>query len=154
MLISLMKTVAVTVVLLLLSTGAALSQDNKDMSPQARYSQALELFNQKQYEQAETLLRRLSEDTVTPDLIDNVWFWLGEAHFAQEQYPEAMQSFERVLSCAGSNKYADALLKIGLCHQRLGRHNLACTCWNSDMERCTDSNALDKRQRILNHYCH
>jgi tol-pal system protein YbgF len=48
-------------------------------------------------------------------------YWRGEVQYAQRRYGAALQDFETVLSrFAGSEKAADALLKVGMCHQRLG----------------------------------
>lgn len=54
-------------------------------------------------------------------LAANATYWRGEVLYAQRRYGSALQDFETVLSrFAGSEKAADAMLKVGLCHQRLG----------------------------------
>src|SRR5262249_14815053 len=54
-------------------------------------------------------------------LAANASYWRGEVQYAQRRYGSALQDFETVLSrFAGSEKAADALLKVGMCHQRLG----------------------------------
>lgn len=54
-------------------------------------------------------------------LAANATYWRGEVQYAQRRYGAALQDFETVLMrFAGSEKAADALLKVGLCHQRLG----------------------------------
>lgn len=48
-------------------------------------------------------------------------FWRGEVLFAQKRYEPALAAFEGALSREPrGEKAADALLKIGLCHRRLG----------------------------------
>jgi tol-pal system protein YbgF len=55
------------------------------------------------------------------ELADQAIYWRGEAHYAQRHYREALIDFEAVvLRASGSTKTADALLKLGLCHRRLG----------------------------------
>jgi tol-pal system protein YbgF len=54
-------------------------------------------------------------------LAANATYWRGEVQYAQRRYGAALQDFETVLvRFAGSEKAADAMLKVGLCHQRLG----------------------------------
>ncbi len=52
---------------------------------------------------------------------DNARYWRGEALYAMRRYPEAIREFERVVrEHPRGNKVPDALLKIGLCHRRMG----------------------------------
>jgi tol-pal system protein YbgF len=54
-------------------------------------------------------------------LAANATYWRGEVQYAQRRYGAALQDFEAVLvRFAGSDKAADAMLKVALCHQRLG----------------------------------
>jgi tol-pal system protein YbgF len=53
-------------------------------------------------------------------------FWRGEVLFAQKRYELALSAFEGALSREPrGEKAADALLKIGLCHRRLGQPDKA-----------------------------
>lgn len=51
---------------------------------------------------------------------ENAMYWRGEAYFAQGEYLRAAEQFEAVIARFGGNKAPDALLKIGMCHDRLG----------------------------------
>ena len=49
-------------------------------------------------------------------------FWRGEVLFAQKRYEQALTGFQQALEREPrGEKAADALLKIGLCYQRLGQ---------------------------------
>jgi TolA-binding protein len=48
-------------------------------------------------------------------------YWKGEAAYDQHHYADALASFTEVVErYGGGNKAPDALLKIGLCYDKLG----------------------------------
>ena len=62
---------------------------------------------------------------------ENAMYWRGEAYFAQGNYLRAAEQFEAVLSrFGGGTKGADSLLKLGMCHDRLGASSRAREYWN------------------------
>jgi tol-pal system protein YbgF len=62
---------------------------------------------------------------------ENAQYWRGEAYFAQGEYLRAAEQFEAVLARFGSgNKGPDALLKLGMCHDRLGASQRAREYWD------------------------
>lgn len=65
------------------------------------------------------------------ELIDNAWFWKGEAHYARaakledkklqtDAYRQAVLAYQRVLQQPSANKADGALFKIGLSFEALG----------------------------------
>ena len=62
---------------------------------------------------------------------ENALYWRGEAYFAQGEFLRAAEQFESVLARPGSgNKAPDALLKLGICHDRLGASQRAREYWD------------------------
>jgi tol-pal system protein YbgF len=62
---------------------------------------------------------------------ENAIYWRGEAYFAQGEYLRAAEQFEAVLARFGAGtKGPDALLKIGMCHDRLGAPARAREYWD------------------------
>ncbi len=56
------------------------------------------------------------------DFADNAQYWLGEAYYAQHEYPRALAEFRSVIETyPRGNKVPDALLKVGYCYQALGQ---------------------------------
>lgn len=56
------------------------------------------------------------------DFADNAQYWLGEAHYAQKDYPRALIEFRNVIETyPRGNKVPDALLKVGYCYLALGQ---------------------------------
>lgn len=92
------------------------------VDPDARkaYEAALTLVGEKKYDKA---LEALSAFLVKwPDhpYVENATYWRGEVYFAQGQYQKAIEQFESVVSRGLGTKTPDALLKIGMSHEKLG----------------------------------
>lgn len=90
-------------------------------SPETHYARALDLVRQRDFEHAlaalTDFLARYPRDMRAP----RVLFWRGEVLFAQQEYARALEAFETALARdPAGDKAADALLKMSLCHKRLG----------------------------------
>ena len=83
------------------------------MTLAAEYSEAVRLFNRKQYDDARAWFSRLLEMGISEDLADNCEYWVGECDFARGRWTSAVESFDRVLALRGSNKRPDAMLMLG-----------------------------------------
>jgi tol-pal system protein YbgF len=104
------------------STGRADPAKVPAVDPDARkaYEGALTLVGEKKYDKA---LEALSAFLVKwPDhpYAENATYWRGECYFAQGQYQKALEQFEAVATKGLGNKAPDALLKIGISHEKLG----------------------------------
>ncbi len=88
---------------------------------QATYKAALDLvlagkFNQGR-DQFNTFLQQYPNGRLAP----NAYYWIGESHYAQKNYPDALLSFKQVSTAYPKHhKTADALLKAGLTYEKLG----------------------------------
>ncbi len=85
------------------------------------YRAAIDLVRQREFAAAlaslTDFLVRYPSDARAPKVL----FWRGEVLFAQHEYERALEAFESALSREPKgDKAADALLKVGLCHKRLG----------------------------------
>ena len=79
----------------------------------ADYTEGVNLFNRKRYDDAKTWFARLLTMGITEDLADNCEYWVGECDFARGRWTMAVESFERVVALRNSNKRADAMLMLG-----------------------------------------
>lgn len=87
----------------------------------ARYASALELVRERRFGEAIEAFGRFLVDHPQHQYADNALYWRGESFYALRDYRAAVAEFERVVrGFPRGNKVADALLKIGLCHQRMG----------------------------------
>jgi tol-pal system protein YbgF len=94
------------------------------LDPEAKraYDAALSLVNARQYGPALAALAAFLVKWPDHPYVDHAMYWRGECYFAQGDYTAALEQFDGVIARfpAGS-KAPDALLKLGICHQKLGR---------------------------------
>jgi tol-pal system protein YbgF len=105
--------------------GAAAGQGTQpqalDPAAKRAYDAALALVAARQYSQALDALAAFLVKWPDHPYADNAMYWRGEAYFARGEYGRATEQFEGVLArFPGGNKVPDALLKLGLCAQKLG----------------------------------
>jgi tol-pal system protein YbgF len=85
------------------------------------YERALGLFRERKVVEAARELQRMLSSHPGHALASRARYWLAESLYIQRRYDDARQTFESyVQNAPGSAKVPDALLKIGLCHQRSG----------------------------------
>jgi tol-pal system protein YbgF len=103
------------------------------LDPEAKkaYEAALAKVQAKQYERGLEGLNAFLVRWPDHPYAENAMYWRGEAYFAQGEYLRAAEQFEAVLArFSGGNKAADALLKLGMCHDRLGASSRAREYWD------------------------
>ncbi len=92
-------------------------------SPEAKrdYESALSLVRAKHYDKALDALTSFLVRYPDHPYAENAMYWRGECFYAKGEYARAAEQFEGVIArFSYGNKTADALLKLGLCQQRLG----------------------------------
>jgi tol-pal system protein YbgF len=88
---------------------------------EARYAAAIELYRAAAYAEAESEFEAIANEFPKSDYADNAWYWKGESAYDQEHFSDALSAFTAVVErYGGGNKAPDALLKIGLCYDKLG----------------------------------
>ncbi len=96
------------------------------IDPEAKraYDAALSLVTARQYDKALDSLAAFLVKWPDHPYADNAMYWRGECYFAQGDYVHASEQFEGVLArFPAGNKAPDALLKLGICRQKLGDPN-------------------------------
>jgi tol-pal system protein YbgF len=102
-----------------------------DPDAKAAYEAALAQVQGKQYDRGLEGLNAFLARWPDHPYAENALYWRGEAYFAQGEYLRAAEQFDAVLSRPGSgNKAPDALLKLGMCHDRLGAPQRAREYWD------------------------
>ena len=92
----------------------------------AEYRTAVDLVKASKYDDAVAALRAFVARYPRHDYADNAQYWLGEAFYAQKDYPRALSEFRRVVEVyPRGNKVPDALLKVGYCYQAMGQSEKA-----------------------------
>lgn len=100
--------------------------------PEAKksYEAALALVNDKQFDKALDALAGFLVRWPDHPYAENAMYWRGECYFARGELLRAAEQFEAVLSRFNGNKAPDALLKLGMCHDRLGAPERAKDYWD------------------------
>lgn len=102
------------------------------LDPDARraYDAALALVNEKKHDRALEALNAFLVRWPDHPYAENAMYWRGEIYFAQAEYLRAAEQFEAVVArFGGGRKAPDALLKTGMCHDRLGAPARAEEYW-------------------------
>ncbi len=90
------------------------------------YRAAVELVRAGNHGDAIVSLRNFLKKHPRHDYADNAQYWLGEAYYAQKDYPHALTEFRTVIETyPRGNKVPDALLKVGYCYHALGQSEKA-----------------------------
>ncbi|MGD0037172.1 MAG: tetratricopeptide repeat protein [Bacteroidota bacterium] len=83
------------------------------------YSEGVSLFRQRKYEEALTTFSSLLDKGIEENLADNCEYWIGECHFGQQNYDQAINSFQKVLTIKSSNKKIDAYFMLGKSYEQI-----------------------------------
>lgn len=127
------------------STSDAARSSALDPDAKKSYERALELVNAKRYDSALEALAAFLVRWPDHPYAENALYWRGEVYFARGEYHRAAEQFEGVLARYGAgNKAADALLKLGMCHQRLGSNERANEYWGRLRREHPRSDAVKK----------
>ncbi len=113
-------------------------------SPEAKkgYDTALALVRSKQYDQALDALTSFLVRFPDHPYAENATYWRGECFYAKADYGRAAEQFEGVIArFPFGNKASDAMLKLGLCQQRLGALDQASKTFAELSERYPKSDA-------------
>jgi tol-pal system protein YbgF len=91
------------------------------ISAREAYRAALGLVKERRWEDSVKALSAFLVDHPGDALTANALYWRAEAYYGQRRYDDALAEFRALLSrFPKTDKTADCLLKVGLCHLRLG----------------------------------
>lgn len=108
----------------------------------ALYEKAFWMFHNNRFAESREAFEYYLELFPDNDLSDNAKYWIGECEYSMGNFPEAVLSFQAVLTdFETSNKYSDSLLKLGLCHMRMKHNDKAEQYWNELIKRYPGSHA-------------
>jgi tol-pal system protein YbgF len=93
---------------------------SREADTREQYRAALRALRDQRWDEALQILSAFLSEHPGSALAEDATYWRGEVHYAQRRYREALTDFEAVALRPSGSKVAQALLKLGLCHQRLG----------------------------------
>ncbi|MGL6224131.1 MAG: tol-pal system protein YbgF, partial [Steroidobacteraceae bacterium] len=77
---------------------------------------------------------------------DNATYWLGEAHFVQSQFEDALKAFQGVAAFPESRRLPDAMYKVALSQYELKAFKNARATLNKVVSTYPDSEAAKQAQ--------
>lgn len=100
----------------------AKKEKQRQMSINAQYKIALDLYNQNKNEQSilkfEDFLEQFPNEALSP----NAYYWIGENYYSGKKWSTALEYFDRVIKdYPEHHKAVDASLKAGMCHYNMGQ---------------------------------
>lgn len=101
--------------------SASSAQTPAPPEAQALYDSGYSLVQQGRHAEAESRLRTFLGEHGDTELADNALYWIGESRYSRNDYAGALPVFQQAVErYPQGNKLADALLKVGLCLEKLG----------------------------------
>lgn len=86
------------------------------------YTHSLDLYKSARYGEARNAFEAVLERHPTSHYADNALYWIGETFYAEGAHQQALRTFREVARrFADQPKAPDALFKVALCNQQLGR---------------------------------
>jgi tol-pal system protein YbgF len=83
-------------------------------------------------------------------LAPSAQYWIGEAYYIQRDYRQALVEFQKVAEYGGAHSAAaDALLKMGLCYQKLREPLQAQQMWQRLTSEFPESDAAVTARDLL-----
>jgi tol-pal system protein YbgF len=113
------------------STTTQSSEKSSALDPEAKraYDHAISLVNGRKNDQALEALNAFLVKWPDHPYAENAMYWRGEIFFSQGEYLKVAEQFEAVVARFNGRKAPDALLKIGMCHDKLGAQTRANEYW-------------------------
>jgi tol-pal system protein YbgF len=93
----------------------------EEAATRERYRAALKLVRERAFGAALQALTSFLAEHPDGAFTDDAMYWRAEVHYAERRYQEALDQFAAVVArYPTGTRVPDALLKLGMCHRRLG----------------------------------
>jgi tol-pal system protein YbgF len=124
--------------------------EGREESAQRAFAVAVKTFRAHEHGQAVLAFMDFVVNYPKHGLAPRAQYWIGEAYFVQRDYQQALLEFKRVLAMdPGALAASDVLLRIGMCHARLGQSAPAVTAWQRILREYPRSEAAGKARSLL-----
>lgn len=130
--------------------SVVLAEKISDEEYKMKYDEAYQLLLSKNYDVAISIFESLIVSNSSNSLADNAQYWIGEAHFSQRKFSQAILDFEKVFTFAKSNKDEDSQFKIGLCYYLLKDYENSKIELNRFISKYPNSRNVNRANTILN----
>ncbi len=119
-----------------------------ELTPEQQYDRAHTLIiRERDYAQAERVLRKFIDRNTKHKLLPNAHYWLGRTYFVRNDFEQAAFAFaEGFQRFPKSDKAPANLLNLGMSLARLGKTREACTTYSRLLKSYPDTGAAVKRR--------
>jgi len=114
-----------------------------------QYNRAINLFNNRQYEDAKNLFSRLLDSGVDHPLIPNCQYWIGETLYGMGEYRQAIDEFQKVFDYRSQLKHDDAQIMIANSYKQLGDTERARQAYQRLIDRYPNSEYINFARQQL-----
>lgn len=126
------------------STSAMFGSDEYDL-----YRRANEVYRNGFYLESRQLFTALIEKYPEGSLTANAAYWIGETHYAEKQYDQAVIAFENAQGYKGSSKADDALYKQALSYYRMGENDISHELFSKLIKRYPASEYVERAKQYI-----
>ena len=116
---------------------------------QTIYNNALDNYYNRDFDKAIGKFSQILTQHPRSTLADNSQYWLAECYYGLEDYPRAIEEFNKVFSYADTEKDDDAQLKLGFCYTNIGDSAQALTAFRKLLNLYPDSEFADVASRRI-----
>lgn len=113
------------------------------------YKKALQLVTKKQYPEAIELLEKALQTEKNPINRANENYWLGECHFARDEFKEAIPFFKETLKNKSSTKVDDAMILMAESYLRLENKEEAKKIFEKLIQTYPQSEFVPRARKML-----
>jgi tol-pal system protein YbgF len=117
---------------------------------QVIYNEALENHHNRKFDWAIDKFSQLIRQYSQSALADNSQYWLAECYYGLEDFPKAIEEFQKVFSYADTEKDDDAQLKLGFCYASMGNATQAVAEFRKLLNLYPDSEYADTAKQKIN----
>jgi tol-pal system protein YbgF len=131
--------------------AAASSADGPDAATaQAAYDAAFNALRGGDFVQSSRGFRDFIAQYPDNALTPNAYYWLGESYYITQNYPVALQTFQKLVQLyPDSPKTSGALLKIGYCQYAMKQTDAATATLQSVMDKYPGTDVANLAKRRL-----
>lgn len=120
----------------------------------ALYDEALNDYYGRYFELAIEKFSRLLRQSPSSSLADNAQYWMAECYYGLEDFPRAIEEFQKIFSYAETEKDDDAQLKLGFCYVNMGNEEQAIAEFRKFLNLYPDSEFAGVAKRRLEELSH
>jgi len=95
------------------------------------YMSGVFAYQREDYDTALEHFSSLNLDLAPPRTAENIMYWMADSYLQMDQYQNALQILEELLTRPGLNREADALVQKGLVYRKLGREAEALSAFSA-----------------------